>query len=46
VLVHRQLAPNQDDDARIEACTDLAALQRWFDRAFTANSVSDVLQSL
>ena len=44
VLVHRQLAPSQDEEARIEACTDLATLERWNDRAFTAVSVSDALQ--
>src|SRR5262249_31105521 len=43
VLARRQLTPSQDDDARIEACTDLATLERWLDRAITAVSVSDVL---
>jgi hypothetical protein len=43
VLVGRQLTPSQDDDARIDACTDLATLERWLDRAITAASVSDVL---
>jgi predicted transposase YdaD len=43
VLAGRQLTPNKDDDARIEACTDLATLERWLDRAITAASVSDVL---
>ncbi len=44
VLVHRQLTPSQDEDARIEACTDLATLERWNDRAVTAVSVSDALE--
>ena len=44
VLVHRQLTPSKDEEARIEACTDLATLERWNDRAFTAVSVSDALQ--
>jgi hypothetical protein len=44
VLVHRQLTPSQDEDARIEACTDIATLKRWLDRAFTAASVSDALR--
>jgi hypothetical protein len=35
--------PDQDDDARIEACTDLATLERWHDRAVTAVSVGDAL---
>jgi hypothetical protein len=44
VLVQRQLTPSKDEDARIEACTDLAILERWHDRAVTAASVSDALQ--
>ena len=44
VLVHRQLTPSKDEDARIEACTDLATLGRWSDQAFTAVSVSDALK--
>ena len=44
VLAGRQLTPNKDDDARIAACTDLATLERWHDRAITAASVSDVLR--
>jgi hypothetical protein len=43
VLAGRQLPPSKDDDARIDACTDLATLERWLDRAITAASVSDVL---
>jgi len=43
VLARRQLAPSRDDDARIEACTDLATLERWHDRAVTAASASDAL---
>jgi hypothetical protein len=43
VLARRQLTPSQDDDARIEACTDPAILERWHDRAVTAVSVSDAL---
>jgi hypothetical protein len=44
VLARRQLTPSQDDGARIDACTDLATLERWHDRAITAASVSDVLR--
>jgi hypothetical protein len=44
VFVHRQLTPSKDEEARIEACTDLATMERWQDRAFTAVSVSDALQ--
>jgi hypothetical protein len=43
VLARRQLSPSKDDDARIEACTDLATLERWHDQAVTAVSVSDAL---
>jgi hypothetical protein len=43
VLVRRQLTPSQADDARIEACTDLATLERWHDRAVTAVSVAEAL---
>jgi len=44
VLAGRQLTPNKDDDARIDACTDLETLKRWLGRAITAASVSDVLR--
>jgi hypothetical protein len=43
VLLQRQLTPSKDDDARIEACTDLATLKRWLNRAVTAASVADAL---
>ena len=43
VLANRQLTPSQDDDARIDACTDLATLERWLGRAINATRVSDVL---
>jgi hypothetical protein len=43
VLARRQLAPNKGDEARIDACTDLATLDRWLDQAITAASVSDAL---
>ena len=43
VLVRRQLTPSKDEKARIEACTELATLERWHDRAVTAVSVSDAL---
>jgi hypothetical protein len=43
VLANRQLTPSQDDDAHIDACTDLATLERWLGRASNATSISDVL---
>jgi hypothetical protein len=44
VLAGRQLTPSKDDDARIDACTDLATLEHWLDRAINAASISDVLR--
>src|SRR6266550_4700447 len=37
--MRQQLTPSKDDDddARIEACTDLATLERWLDRAVTTS---------
>jgi predicted transposase YdaD len=43
VLAGRQLTSSRDDDARIDACADLATLERWLDRAINATSISDVL---
>ena len=43
VLANRQLTLSKDDGARIDACTDLATLERWLDLASNATSVSDVL---
>jgi hypothetical protein len=36
-----RLTPSKDESVRIEACTDLATLERWLDRAVTAVSVAD-----
>ena len=44
VLMQRQLTPSKDEDARIEACTDLATLKHWHNRAVTAATVSDALK--
>jgi hypothetical protein len=44
VLANRQLTLNQDDDALIDACTDLATLKHWLGRASNATSISDVLR--
>ena len=44
VLAGRKFTPSKDDDARIDAWTDLATLERWHDRAITAASLSDVLR--
>ncbi|HWO17981.1 MAG TPA: hypothetical protein VNO30_04375 [Kofleriaceae bacterium] len=43
VLALRNLTASRDDDARIEACTDLATLERWHDQAITAATIADAL---
>ncbi len=43
LLALRQLTPSQDDDARIEACSELPTLERWHGQAATAVRVSDAL---
>ncbi|HSN99400.1 MAG TPA: hypothetical protein VLS89_13985 [Candidatus Nanopelagicales bacterium] len=44
VLARRQLVLSPDDEARVEACTDLETLQRWHDQAITAASSSEALR--
>jgi hypothetical protein len=44
VLVRRRLASSKDDDARIDACTDVATLERWHEQAFAATTVRDALE--
>ena len=44
VLERRGLTPGPDDEARIDACMDLATLERWLDQAVTATSISDALR--
>ncbi|MGK3990337.1 hypothetical protein WME99_45250 [Sorangium sp. So ce136] len=44
VLARRQLELSPEDDAHIEACGDLATIERWHDRAVTATSASEALQ--
>ena len=44
VLARQLLTPSKDEDERIEACTDLATLDRWLDRAVTAVTVSDAVE--
>jgi hypothetical protein len=43
-LSRRKLAPAKDEEARIDACADLATLQRWIERADEAVSVQDGLR--
>ncbi|WP_438008430.1 hypothetical protein WME89_06820 [Sorangium sp. So ce321] len=44
VLARRQLELSPEDDARIEACGDLATIERWHDHAVIATSASEALQ--
>jgi hypothetical protein len=44
VLAGRQLTPSPADSTRIEACSDLATLERWLDQAVTARSAADALR--
>ncbi|WP_437781753.1 hypothetical protein [Sorangium sp. So ce1097] len=44
VLARRELELSPEDDARIEACGDLATIERWLEQAVTATSTSEALQ--
>ena len=44
VLARRELVLAPGDDARIEACTDLATLERWLDQSVAALGVADALR--
>ncbi|MFS8067422.1 MAG: hypothetical protein ACMG6S_13760 [Byssovorax sp.] len=44
VLALRKLAPTGDDEARIEACADLATLHRWHDQAIEALTAAEALR--
>jgi hypothetical protein len=44
VLARRGLTLGPDDEARIDACTDVAALERWLDEAAIATSMADVFR--
>ncbi len=43
ILRTRGLTPSADNEARIDACGDVAVLREWVARAVTATSVDDVL---
>ena len=43
VLARRGLATTPEDEARIDACADLATLERWFDQALVAPSTAEAL---
>ncbi len=42
VLAVRDLHPTKKQLARVAECTDLATLDRWFDRSLTAASAAEV----
>jgi len=44
VLSHRKLALSAEEQARIEACSDLATLERWFEKAMDASSAAEALR--
>lgn len=44
VLALRQLVLSPEDEARIEACTELKILERWLDQAVTAATVAEALR--
>jgi hypothetical protein len=44
VLALRKLGVNADGEARIDACMDLATLQRWLDQAVLAATADEALQ--
>jgi hypothetical protein len=44
VLARRDLALRPEDSARIDACTDLAALERWLEEAAVAASAEEALR--
>jgi hypothetical protein len=44
VLARRKLALRRADKARIDACVDLATLERWLDQAITARSASQAMR--
>jgi hypothetical protein len=44
VLARRGLQLSPEEQARIEACDDLAVLERWLDQAITASTAAEALQ--
>ena len=41
---HRKLARSGKDEARIDACADLATLERWLDQAIDAKGAAEALR--
>ena len=44
LLARRKLALRRADKARIDACSDLATLERWHDQAITARSAAEAMR--
>jgi hypothetical protein len=44
VLARRKLATSREEEARIDACVDLATLERWLDQAIDAKTANEALQ--
>jgi len=44
VLDIRRLRPTKEQRIRVEACTDLAQLDLWFERSLTALTAADVFR--
>lgn len=44
VITRRELALRPIDEARIDACPDLATLERWLDQAITARSAAEAMR--
>jgi hypothetical protein len=45
VFARRGLVLRPEDDARVDACTDLALLERWLDDAVVAKTASEVFSA-
>ena len=44
VLARRKLTLSAEDEARIDACADLATLERWLDQAVDAPTAAEALK--
>jgi len=44
VLARRKLPLTAEEEARIDACTNLPTLERWLDQAVEAKSAAEALQ--
>ncbi|AKT41668.1 hypothetical protein [Chondromyces crocatus] len=45
VLSRHKLSPSPEEEAQIEACTDLPTLARWLEQALTAATVAEALRT-